>query len=69
MERLKYLMSLMAACPIGTPAEDCPFKEYHNAPLSYLIEKGHEMEFRKSMGMIDHHKTCLQKRNQMLKAG
>lgn len=69
MDRLTYLMGLMVACPYHDAINDCPFRKFRNSPIDKLIRKSSSMEFQESMQLIELHKTCFQKRKQLLKAG
>ena len=69
MDRLKYLMGLMVNCPCISSVEDCPFREFRDYPIDKLIATSYGMDLHKSNDLIEHHKKCMQKRTQMLKAG
>lgn len=69
MDRLKYLMGLMVACPLIDDVHDCPFSQFRESPIDSLISSAYDMDLKKSMDMIEHHKNCIERRKQMLKAG
>jgi len=67
MDRLKYLMGLMVACPHIDAVDDCPFKEFRDYPIDKLIWQNYNMEFHQSMQKIEQHKSCTRKRNSCIK--
>jgi len=67
MDRLKYLMGLMVACPHIEALNNCPFKEFRDSPIDKLIWQHNNMDFHQSMQMIEVHKNCTRKRNNYTK--
>lgn len=69
MDRLSYLMGLMVACPHVKTVNECPFNQFKNTPIDKLITLSYEMDMQQSLDLLDYHKNCMQKRNQLLWAG
>lgn len=59
----------MVTCPLIDEVHDCPFSQFRDYPIDKLISTAYEMDLKESMDMIEHHKSCMEKRKQLLKAG
>ena len=61
-DKRMWLKWLAVGCPMGREAEDCPVCEHRKMSLEEYIGYVDRMEMNKVEDIIEHHKTCLNKR-------